>query len=393
MPSEADATGDGDPAAALDAAGDAFRATRSLLVPIDRGRWLRLAVIAAFVGGTVPGLGTEVTFQGGTLPTPSVPSVPVSGIPTGGWPGVGPPTAAVLVGAAVVGAVVTAAAAVAFVGATMAFVLVDGLTAAEGRVRVRGPFRRRLGAGLRLLGFRVSLLVVVAAVVGLPVAALTASGVQFGLGVGVVALAVPYLLAVVAVGAVAFVVSRLTTDLVVPTMVAADCGVIEGWRRLRAALRGQVLTLVVYLVARIVMGSVAGMIVGVAAAVALAVVAFPFLVVFGPLAAGVQFVGSPLAAAVVVGIGALLFVPTAALAVGLVQAPVVVFFRYYSLFVLGLFDADLDMVTELRDPTTSEGGDGTGSGAGTGADEGGGGWTFDHPDRDEGADGSDPEWR
>lgn len=383
MPSDADASVAADPSAALDAAGDAFRATRSLLIPIDRGRWVRLAVIAAFVGGTVPGFGTEVAFQGGTLPDVLFPSGPV-GIPTGGWPGMRPPTASLLAIAAVVGVVASVAAAVALAGATMAFVLVEGLTAAGGRVQVRAPFRRRLGAGLRLLGFRVTLAAVVLAVVGLPVAALWTSGLQ--LGVGVLALAVPYAVAVLAVGAVAFVASRLTTDLVVPTMVAADCGLLDGWRRLREAVRGQAVTLAVYLVARLVMGSVAATVVGVAAAVALGVLAVPVLVVFGALAVGVQAVGSPLAAAVVAGVGGLLFVPAAALVLGLVQAPVVVFFRYYSLFVLGLFDADLDLVADRREPAESDADDGTAAGRE-------GGWTFDSEDTDEKAGGTDTGWR
>jgi hypothetical protein len=341
-----------DPRSVVDALGEAISATRSLLVPVDSARWLRLAVIAVFVGGTVPSAGGQVSVPAD--PTWNWVEFPVplpSGIPTGGTPGFGPPPSSVfLVVAAAVGLVVAFALAVGFVGATMEFVLVDGLV--DRTVRVRDPFRRHVGDGLRLLGFRVTLLLGLLALVGGPILAVVGGGVSLGVGgAAVLVLAVPFAL-FAGIGAVlAFVVSRLTTDFVVPTMVATDCGVLDGWRRVVAASRPSLAAVAVYVLARLILGTLAASVVGIVGVLALALVAIPFVVGFGLLAGGLFAVGSQGAVTTVVAIGVVVFTPVAALTLGVVQAPIVSFFRYYALFVLGRLDADLDLVAELRETT------------------------------------------
>jgi hypothetical protein len=123
---------------AVDALDEAVAETRGLLSPFDPGTWLRLAVITAFAGLSAP--------QTPTFSPEAPPEVVVEASRTF-------TLSEFLSTFAVVGAAILAVAAVvAAVGAVMEFVLVD--VARTRGVRVAEPFRRWLGPGLRLLGFR-----------------------------------------------------------------------------------------------------------------------------------------------------------------------------------------------------------------------------------------------
>ncbi|MFD1526356.1 DUF7544 domain-containing protein, partial [Halolamina salina] len=133
---------------ALEDVDDAIDATRSFLWPFDLGRWLKLAVVVFFLGGT--GTVNPVQFSGGTPPTGSP-----------GEPGQLPsyseivnsltPTEWAIVGA-IVGAVLLLGLVLGLVGAVMEFVFVESLR--RERVSIREYWGDRWRQGARLFGFR-----------------------------------------------------------------------------------------------------------------------------------------------------------------------------------------------------------------------------------------------
>jgi len=287
---------------AVDALDDALSEAKALLLPFDLGTWVRLAIITAFAGLSAP---QTPTFS---VEAPPEVVVEVSQEFT---------LAEFVAAFAVVGAAVLAVATVvAVVGAVMEFVLVDVTRSRD--VRVVGPFRRWLGPGLRLLGFRIAVVFVgllAAAVVVAPVAAAVLSGQPVWL-VGLV-VAVPL---AVLVGAVSALASEFTTAFVVPLMADDGVGVLAGWRRLWPEVRADWQQFGVYVLVKAVLLFGASLALG----FAVAVVAVPF-------GLGSLFVGpvSPLG---------LLSLATAALvgllAVGAVSVPTMTFLRYHSLSVL-----------------------------------------------------------
>lgn len=291
---------------AVEALDEAFAETRDLLLPFDLGTWLRLAVITAFAGLSAP--------QTPSFSPEASPDVVVEVSQEF--------TVAEFVAAfAVIGAaVLVIAAVVAAVGAVMEFVLVDVTRSRD--VRVAAPFSRRLGPGLRLLGFRFAVLLVglvATAFVLAPVAAALLLG-QF---VWLLALVVTIPLGIV-VGAVAALASEFTTAFVVPLM-ADDgtdvTGVLDGWRGLWPEVRRDWQQFGVYVLVKAVLLFGASLALG----FAVAVVAVPFGV-------GSLFVGpvSPLGI-VALGVSALVGL----LAVAAVSVPTMTFLRYHSLLVLG----------------------------------------------------------
>lgn len=329
---------------AVDDLGDAFAATRAFLFPFDAGRWLRLTLVAFFVGGVggnVPTSGFQ--FDGGNV-DPGVPG-PVP-------PELGGDVVALIV--AVVAALVALGLLLWFVGSVMQFVLVRSLR--EETVHVRRYFREHWRAGARLFGFRIGLGLLATAMIALPVLAFvfaTGSLAAIGPGraVGLVLLLVPL---VFLVGILFALIEGFTTFFVVPVMLLEGTGVLAAWGRFYRTLRAEwkeylafavltfVLTLVVGIGVGFVVGIVALLVFGPLALVGFAGIASAG--VFGP--AGVGAVSLPVLVAVaVVGLLALLVVVFAA---AMVQVPVVTYFRYYALLVLGDTDADLDLIPERR---------------------------------------------
>jgi preprotein translocase subunit Sss1 len=328
---------------AVDDLEDAFAAARAFLLPFELGAWLRLALVAFFVGG-IGSLPTSGTQFGGQSVDP-------------GQVGTTPPdvTGQVLTLILLVGAVLAILGLLlGFVGSVMEFVFVRSLR--EEEVHVRRYFGEHWRAGARLFGFRLVLALLGGVLVALPILALVfgiaGSGGFDGPGrvLGLVLLLVPL---AVLVGVVFSLVNGFTTFFVVPVMLLEGGGVLASWRRFSRTLRSEwkeylafaVLTFVLTLL----LGSAVGFVVGIVA-----------LLVFGPLAlfgpAGVVTAGAlgpgggaasipVLAGLVVVALLALLLVLFVA---ALVRVPVVTYLRYYALLVLGDTDADLDLVPERR---------------------------------------------
>ncbi|HOI13571.1 MAG TPA: hypothetical protein PLG75_06920 [Methanoculleus sp.] len=287
----------------------AFQRTRSLLWPIQWGVWLRLALVALFVGGGVSFPNTSgYSFGEGDLPPGVAESLPE----------VAPLIVAFIL-------VVLAIVLVWWIiGAAMRFVFVDMLR--TGDIRIRRFLGQRLGKGVRLFLFEAVLaLILILAMVAL-VAMLVGIG---GSGVGGAALVLVFI-PVILIAALLFgIVFLLTTDFVVPIMIHEDCGVIEGWRRLFGAMSGQVWQVVVYVVVRFILGLIAGIVQAVIVILALLVIAIPFVLIGIVLFAAIQAGNYVLLLALLVPY-LIVAVPVALL----IAVPFITFFRYYGLLVL-----------------------------------------------------------
>jgi len=321
---------------AFAALSNARDATEDLLWPIDRGRWLRLALIALFVGvgGSAPTGGSNVNVPTGgggggsgvppDLPAPSMPEV----------------GSAVAIVAGIILLVLLVALVWSLIGAIMEFVLITGLRDRE--VSIRDPFGANVRPGFRLFGFRLAVGLVSVLVIGLPL--LLVFGVGIGISPAFLVLLVPLVIVFGVVALVGSVVLGLTTDFVVPTMLTEGVGVLDGWRRLWPTLRAEWKQVGLYVVAKFVLGIAVSLAVSLVVLLAALIVAIPFAIVGGALYLAVSAAGASTVGLVIAAVLIFLFV-LAMIVVGLiVQVPALTFVRYYSLSVLGMLVPELDLV-------------------------------------------------
>lgn len=342
---------------AVDDIDAAFEATKAFLLPVDAGRWLRLAFVVFFLGGAgvnFPSgdVGGGFGGPGGEFPGPEdgFPG-PGGGIsdPGGGIPsfsGVGGELLALVLVA--VALVVLVGLLFGLVGAVMEFVLVESLRTEE--VHVRRYARGHLGNGLRLFGFRLGLTLLALLVLAVALGALfvglggMAALERIGSILLLVLLGIPLVLVV---GAVYALVNGFTTTFVVPVMIRTDRPVLGAWRRFWRVLREEWTEYLVYavfvFVLHLVVGTALALVMGIVAAilfVPLAIVGVVGLLVSGGV--------SPVAILPVVAVGGILGLAFLALS-AVVRVPVVAFFRYYALLVLGDTDGDLDLIPKRRE--------------------------------------------
>jgi len=324
---------------AVDAIDDAFSATRSFLWPFDRGRWLRLAVVVLFLGGT--GGFSPFQFSGGaptgTGPETSLPSElppPETVVPGG---------VELLLIAGVFALIAAIVLGVLFVGSVMEFVFVESLR--REAVSVRRYWRDNWRVGARLFGFRLLLGVLTLAVV-LSVLAVVLSPVLLGnegLAIGTVLLAIPVFFAVAVVSGL---LGAFTTNFVVPVMLVEDRGVVSAWRRFWPTLTGQWKQYAAYVVISFVLQIAVSILMGIVIVLGVVAAAVPFGVVglVGvALLSAVELVGGAL-----IAVAALLFALTVFALSLLVAVPAQTYLRYYALFVLGDTAAEFDLIADRR---------------------------------------------
>lgn len=334
--------------AAAECIEDAIEATKAFLLPVDRDRWLPMAVIVFFLSagasvGSAPNLAGQFAFGGAVgdadLPQGGPPwEWSLAQVPDSVWLLLGGLVLALLVLLLVFG----------IVGAVMEFVLVEALRTEAARVRT--PFRRYFRAGLSLFAFQVALFL---AFIAIPLGALglfvvlpaLSGGAPAGALVGMVILFVLLFLLLVFVAAI---VHGFTVAFVVPVMVVEECGVIAGWRRFWPTLRGNLGEFAVYVVLRWVLAIAVSFIGGTVTGLLGAFVAVPVLLLAGGLFLGTGGALTPVTIAtyVLVLVGFLLLVTALG---ALVQVPLKTFTRYYELLVLGDIESEFDLVPEQRE--------------------------------------------
>jgi hypothetical protein len=326
---------------AVDEIERSLQVTRDFLTPVEVRRWLKLAVVAFFVGGGVslPSAQFNVSAPSGEVPVgEGLGSVP-SGL------GDALPADPLLIVAAFVGASVLLGALFAFVGAVMEFVLIESLR--TGEVSIRRHWRRRWRQGLRLFGFRVA--------IGLPALALVLGWVALlvvplltGRGPAIPFAALLAGVPVLFAAGVAYgLVSGFTTAFVVPIMIRFDSGVLAAWRRLWRSIRAAWKQYLAYAVIAFLLTVAVGLIASIATGIVALLLAVPFVAVVLATHVAVSLsstVGLAVLAVLVVGFG------LATLAVWAVaQVPVVTYLRYYALLVLGDVEASFDLVPDRRE--------------------------------------------
>ncbi|MGQ4556090.1 DUF7544 domain-containing protein [Halobellus sp. GM3] len=327
---------------AVDAIDDAIDATRAFLWPFDLRRWAKLALVMLFVGAG--GGFSPFQFSGGA------PSGTGSDVPTPpGGPGAPSPEMVLPGGAelAVIGLIFGVIAVIVFgfmfVGSVMEFVFVESLRRES--VALRRYWSERWRQGGRLFVFRVILgLLTLALVSGIALAVL--APIVFGDGgfsVGLLFLAVPVVILVVAVSGL---VDGFTTMFVVPVMIAEDRTLLSAWRRFWSVMTGQWKQYAVYAVLGLVLQIAAGILASIATALAAIVVAIPLGVV-GVVGIGLLSVAE-IAGWAVIAVAILLFVIAMFVAGLFISVPVQTYLRYYALFVLGDTEAAFDVISDRR---------------------------------------------
>ena len=385
---------------ALDSVDDAIEATKRFLLPFDRARWFRLAVIMLFVAGAGVSFPNVPTGFGGG------PDVGSPGPGPGPDPGPGPApgspdlelTGTLL--ALIVGLFVLVVALVllwAVAGAVMEFVFVESLRTEH--VRLWTYFKSNLRRGARLFVFRAVIWLVtvglVAAVVGglfflaLGGSTPTAPNSAVIALLGLLAVAIPVLLLAVAVVGTFL---GFTNMFVVPVMLVEERGVISAWRRFWGTLTADWKEYLVYLVVSILLGIGVGIASGFLTLIVVLVLAIPFAVAGLPLL--FAFDANAIVGSVLLVLG-LVYALLVFVSLLLIKVPFQTFLRYYALLVLGDTNPEFDVVPDARRAVRTDGsGDGpaggpTGGGPGGpgGPDSGAGGPGTGAPGRGTGRDG------
>jgi len=314
---------------ALDSVSDAFDESKALLFPFDLKRWVVLAVITFFVGGS----GGAPQFNQ-TFGQPSQGDVPSSFPIQDFW--------LLLIG--FIALLVVIGLILLILGSIMEFVFVDALRSRD--VRIRGPFGDNLGAGLRLAGFRFALflgmLLVFAMVLGPVYAAIV-----MGTPVALLALVVLLPLAIV-LGLTIAVIQDFTTAFVVALVGERGGGIVGTWRQdLWPTVRAAWQQFLLYIVVKWGLGLAVGLAVG----IALTLVFLPVLLLVG---VGL-FTGG--ATPAIIAVGVVLALVLFVLVQLFVNMPITVFLRYYSLSVLD--KSELDWALHPSEPETDPVGDGS----------------------------------
>lgn len=319
---------------ALEDVDDAFRVTRSFLTPFDLRTWLKLALVAFFVGGVGAGANS---FQW------NVPADQTT-VPGGvDLPDLGADVWLLIAGFVAIALLIGLA--FLLVGSVMEFVLVESLRTEE--VAIRRYWSRRWGQGLRLFGFRLVVGLLVFGGVALLLAPLFLGATNGDVSEGALGLFLLLVPVFIVFSIAVALVSGFTTSFVVPIMVLADVGVLAGWRRLWPTIRAEWDQYLAYVVAQLVLTVAAGIVLAMAGIAAALVLLIPFGLL-GLVGIGLFVLVTPIVGIGVLGVVALLYAITLVIALAVAQVPVVTYLRYYAMLVLGDVDDSLDLVPTQR---------------------------------------------
>ncbi|MEA1931735.1 DUF7544 domain-containing protein [Halohasta litorea] len=306
---------------------DAGGLTKQYLSALGAGGWLKLGVVVLFLGGS----GLTSQFTGLPIGPETVSD------PSELWAAAG----VIAAGLLIIGAF-------GYIAAVLEFVFVDSLRSRS--LSLRLYIRSNLGAGVRLLLFRVGVWLASIAVVAVPVAWTVFVG-----DVTTPAEVTPT--QVIGIGLTAVValfglttVNTLTTLFVVPVMLHEQRGALSGWRRFVDAAAANKLgvlatVLLAWLIGFILWAvlTIVGFVIG--------IVGVFGIVLGGSALTELSSAFEPLiVGAFVAGLIAYQYV------VSLVVAPVRSYVRYYALVVLGDAEPRLDLIPTQREAVESDNG-------------------------------------
>lgn len=320
---------------AIDALEDAYEASKEFLFPFNKWTWLKLAFIAFFVGGgsnptSFSNFGDPTTDTGASAPDVSIAFV-----------------------LAVVALLLFLGLLFGFLAAVMEFVLYDSIRNRE--VKILRYFTRHLWNGVQLFLFRIAVTLVFL----LPVILLAIGLVAAFWPVGLVALfiLIPVFLLLVLL---LVLVLGFTNDFVVPIMMAQDRGVISAWKAYWPNLKEDWKQYGMYALLKFAVSIAVGIIALIAVVAGAIILLLPFAVLalavialsggFDPAAWGTP----TLAILLILGVIYFLLFLVYSL---LVQVPVITYFRYYALLVLGDSRREFDLIPDQRSEVRADGGE------------------------------------
>lgn len=305
----------------------AIRRTRDLLWPFQKGIWLRIALIALFIG-----------WGGAGFPQPTwssdndFPSDAFTGFSA---PDALPDMAGLII--ALIFLIIACALLFMLIGSIFQFVFVDCIRTRN--VRIREYFSPRAGKGVRLflfqIGIAVLFLLILAALI-IPLIIL-AGGFAFPTALSLI-LFLPFL---IILAIIVGIIQMITIDFVVPIMIRKDCGVIDGWKEFYGIISTQWMQGIIYLVVRFLAALGAGIVMILLTLLALGIVAIPFAIIGLFLYAAMQMAN--------ISLLLLLLIPYLIIAIPivlLISVPFVTFFRTYSLAVLGRLNSGYALLPE-----------------------------------------------
>lgn len=309
----------------------AIQVTRDLLWPFNKGVWLRLALIALFVGWGGGGFPQTTWSSDNDFPGEIFTGFQTSGISD--YFGI---ILAVLLAMVAIGLVYM------LIGSILQFVFVDCITMKH--VSISQYFRPRAEKGARLFLFQIgiSVILILALIAALIPLLFISGGIDGGYALIPMTLLLLLLIPILLIIAVtAGVIQLITIDFVVPIMIRKDCGVIEGWKSIYAIIRRQWMQGIIYLIVRFLAALGAGLVILLITLLALGILAIPFAIIGFILYATVQMMNTILL---------LLIIPYLIIAVPvalLISVPFITFFRTYSLKVLGRLSPEYAMLPEV----------------------------------------------
>lgn len=317
---------------ALSEIDSAIRRTRDLLWPFRKGIWLRIALIALFIG-----------WGGAGFPQPTWSSG--NGSPSGDHPMFFMPDALPDMAGLIIAVfllIIALALLFMLIGSIFQFVFVDCIRTRN--VKIREYFRPRTEKGGRLflfqIGIAVLFLLLLAALI-IPFIIL-ARGFAFPAAVSLLLFLPVLIILAIIVG----IIQLITIDFVVPIMIQKDCGVIDGWKEFYSIISTQWMQGIIYLIVRFLAALGAGVVMILLTLLALGIVAIPFLVV-----GFILYAAMPMAN---ISILLPLLIPYLIIAIPvvlLISVPFVTFFRTYSLAVLGRLDSGYALLPEEEEAT------------------------------------------
>ncbi len=300
---------------AADAIDEAVEKTRSFLFPFSVGRWFRLLIIVFLLEGAPARSGsTDFSLSSSANVTPEL-----------------------LIGGAVFMLVLFVF--FGLIGSVMRFVLLESLRTDS--IHLRQYFRQQFWNGVRLFLFETGVILVVFLL-----------SVSFGLvfGPGLLGEATSMALVFLGIAVIVFSIGVLldfTSSFVAPVMLLEDRGVIDGWQQFWPTLKTEWKQYVLYVLLNgllTIMASIIG---------AVAIMAVGLLIVVGIVViAALGFVVSDtigLILLMVVGLlGVLLILGSLCALLILIG----IYFRYYSLLVLGKTNVEFDLLSAADDPAS-----------------------------------------
>jgi len=312
-----------DTASAID---EALNRTRTLLWPPKTGVWIRLAIIALFLGGVVVNPLRTDTAQSCVpvaMPGPEMIAAYTNLLMT--------LTAGLLV------------AGVIYVGISslLQFIFVDCLS--TNTILLTRTIRLRWGKGLRLVGFYLLLLLIIIISMICLTLTILVPGMQnehFDLARFMI-LIIETLLALLVVLIPVWVIAILTADFVVPVMIVDDCGIFAGWKRMINLFSGRWMDAGIYTGLKILLIFISGMILG----VIIFIISIPLglLDTVASVGSGITPILNP-TGIIVIGVGTVAMILLSLL----LLVPVITFFRYYSLVVLRDLDPTYNLLPRIK---------------------------------------------